>query len=39
MGSPESEAQREDDEKQHTVTVNDFYIGKYEVTQKEYQEI
>ena len=39
MGSPETEAQREDDEKQHTVTVNDFYIGKYEVTQKEYQEI
>ena len=39
MGSPETELQREDDEKQHTVTVNDFYIGKYEVTQKEYQEI
>lgn len=39
MGSPESEAQRGEDETQHTVTVNDFYIGKYEVTQKEYQEI
>lgn len=39
MGSPESEAQRGEDELQHTVTVNDFYIGKYEVTQKEYEEI
>ena len=39
MGSPESEAQRGEDETQHTVTVSDFYIGKYEVTQKEYQEI
>lgn len=39
MGSPESEAQRGEDELQHTVTVSDFYIGKYEVTQKEYQEI
>lgn len=39
MGSPESELQRGEDELQHTVTVSDFYIGKYEVTQKEYQEI
>ncbi len=23
----------------HTVTVNDFYIGKYEVTQKEWEEV
>ena len=39
MGSPETELQRNGDEKQHTVTVSDFYIGKYEVTQKEYEEI
>jgi formylglycine-generating enzyme required for sulfatase activity len=36
MGSPETEAERYDNEIQHSVTVNDFYIGKYEVTQKEY---
>jgi formylglycine-generating enzyme required for sulfatase activity len=30
----------ENDEKPvHTVTVNDFYIGKYEVTQKEWKDI
>jgi len=35
MGSNE-----EADEKPiHTVTVNDFYIGKYEVTQKEWKEV
>ena len=39
MGSPENELQRNEDEKQHVVTISDFYIGKYEVTQKEYQEI
>lgn len=39
MGSPESELQRGEDELQHSVRVSDFYIGKYEVTQKEYQEI
>ena len=39
MGSPESEAWRSADETQHTVTVSDFYMSKYEVTQKEYQEI
>ena len=39
MGSPENESQRNEDEKQHSVTVSDFYIGKYEVTQKEYQEV
>lgn len=39
MGSPENELQRNEDEKQHSVTVSDFYIGKYEVTQKEYQEV
>ena len=39
MGSPENELQRNEDEKQHSVTVSDFYIGKNEVTQKEYQEV
>lgn len=38
MGSPESEDWREDDETEHEVTVSDFYIGQYEVTQKEYRE-
>ncbi|RLD85161.1 MAG: hypothetical protein DRJ09_13245, partial [Bacteroidetes bacterium] len=28
-----------DEHPQHTVTVNDFYIGKYEVTQKQWKEI
>ncbi len=39
MGSPESEAWRGADETQHSVTVSDFYMSIYEVTQKEYQEI
>lgn len=39
MGSPDSEAWRSADETQHTVTVSDFYMSKYELTQKEYEEI
>jgi len=39
MGSPSNEADRKDNEKQHQVTVGSFYMGKYEVTQKEYQEV
>lgn len=39
MGSPETEAWRSVDETQHTVTVSDFYMSKYELTQKEYEEI
>ncbi len=39
MGSPETELQRGNDEIQHSVTVDDFYISQYEVTQKEYEEI
>ena len=39
MGSPESEAWRSDDETQHPVTVSDFYMASYEVTQAEYAEI
>jgi formylglycine-generating enzyme required for sulfatase activity len=39
MGSPAYEDQNYDNEVQHKVTVSAFYMGKYEVTQKEYQEI
>jgi formylglycine-generating enzyme required for sulfatase activity len=39
MGSPSSEAGWGDDETQHQVTVSSFYMGKYEVTQKEYQAV
>jgi formylglycine-generating enzyme required for sulfatase activity len=40
MGSPASESGRYDDEgPQHQVTVSSFYMGKYEVTQKEYQAV
>jgi len=39
MGSPTNERSRNDDEVQHQVTVSSFFMGKYEVTQKEYQEV
>jgi formylglycine-generating enzyme required for sulfatase activity len=39
MGSPSSEVGHDDDEVQHQVTVSSFYMGKYEVTQKEYQAL
>jgi sulfatase modifying factor 1 len=39
MGSPESEAERDSDETQHTVTVDDFLLAKYEVTQAEWRRI
>jgi formylglycine-generating enzyme required for sulfatase activity len=40
MGSPANEPERFDNEgPQHQVTVSTFYMGKYEVTQKEYEEI
>lgn len=39
MGSPASEIRREKDETQHNVTLNDFYLNKYAVTQKEYREL
>ena len=39
MGSPEEEAWRSEDEIRHTVTVSDFYMSAYELTQAEYQEI
>lgn len=39
MGSPEDEAWRSADETQHTVTVSDFYMSCYEVTQAEYEAV
>lgn len=39
MGSPEDEAWRLADETQHTVTVSDFYMSIYELTQAEYMDI
>jgi formylglycine-generating enzyme required for sulfatase activity len=40
MGSPANEPERLDrEDPQHEVTISGFYMGKYEVTQKEYQEI
>lgn len=39
MGSPDEEAWRSADETQHEVTVSDFYISPYEVTQQEYEAV
>lgn len=40
MGSPADEKQRDSDEEpQHQVTVPGFFMGKYEVTQAQYQAI
>jgi len=40
MGSPESEADRATDETQHRVILTrGFYLGVYEVTQEEYQQV
>jgi formylglycine-generating enzyme required for sulfatase activity len=39
MGSPESEPERQSDEKQHQVCVTDFEMGKYEVTQAQWQAV
>ncbi len=40
MGSPTSEKERDGDETQHRVTISkDFYLGKYEVTQEEYEKV
>ena len=39
MGSPESESYRDEDETQHEVSVSSFYIGKYEVTAREYYDV
>jgi formylglycine-generating enzyme required for sulfatase activity len=39
MGSPDTEEDRDINEMQRLVTMRPFHIGKYEVTQKEYQEV
>ena len=40
MGSPSSEAGRGGDETQHSVTLtNGFYLGKYELTQAQYETV
>jgi formylglycine-generating enzyme required for sulfatase activity len=40
MGSPASEANRGTDETQHQVTLaNGFYLGKYELTQAQYETV
>ena len=39
IGSPESEANRGNDECQHTVTVGNYAIGRYEVTQADWVEV
>jgi formylglycine-generating enzyme required for sulfatase activity len=39
MGSPASEVSRGSDETQRQVTVSGFYMGKYEVTQAEYEAV
>ncbi len=39
MGSPTTEEDRGPDECQHSVTVGNFKIGKYEVTQADWQEV
>ena len=39
MGSPDDEPERGSDEKQHEITVADFQMGKYEVTQSQWQAV
>jgi formylglycine-generating enzyme required for sulfatase activity len=40
MGSPESEKDSEDSERpQHKVTVPEFWMGKYPVTQAQYRAV
>lgn len=40
MGSPTSEAERNSDETQHTVTISrGFWMGKYEVTQEQWTKV
>lgn len=39
MGSPEDEAWRSSDETPHSVTVSDFYMRQYELTQVEYEAV
>jgi formylglycine-generating enzyme required for sulfatase activity len=39
MGSPEEESTRTNERPQHQATLAGFYIGKYEVTQAQYQTV
>ncbi len=39
MGSPADEENRKNNETLHTVTISAFYIGKYEVTQKQWKAV
>ena len=39
MGSPKKERLRGKDEVSHKVTVSDFYISPYEVSQKDYKAV
>ena len=39
MGSPSSEKARSDDERQHTVSVGEFWLGETEVTQAQWQAV
>ena len=40
MGSPSSEKSREDDEREHQVTIRQgFWLGRYEVTQREWRRV
>ncbi|MDR2516605.1 MAG: formylglycine-generating enzyme family protein [Spirochaetaceae bacterium] len=39
MGSPAEEENRYSDEVEHQVRVKSFYMGKYEVTQREWEEV
>ena len=39
MGSPGSEEDRDNDERQHKVCVDDFELGKYEVTQGQWEAV
>ncbi len=39
MGSPAEEAGRDRDEQHHKVCLDGFYLGKYEVTQGQWQEV
>jgi len=39
MGSPLNESERYDGDIQHRVTISSFYMGKYQVTQEEYEAV
>ncbi|MDR2300687.1 MAG: formylglycine-generating enzyme family protein [Deltaproteobacteria bacterium] len=39
MGSPADEPERGQDETRHRVTVSDFYLARFEVTQREYVSV